>query len=68
MCLFMLSFLVHGGPQLGRLRSPRQGNNMLGSMVSAPDAESGSDDERLLQIGRRMRKFHADPWKVEYVS
>jgi len=64
-CCPFLCTVVHN---LGRLRSPRQGNNMLGSMVSAPDAESGSDDERLLQIGRRMRKFHADPWKVEYVS
>lgn len=30
--------------------------------------ESGSDDEHLLRMKRHMRKFHADIWKVEYVS
>ena len=41
---------------------------MLEWILSAPDAGSGSVDEHPLRIERRMRKFHADIWKVEYVS
>jgi len=64
-CCPFLCTVVHN---LGRLCSPRQGSNMLKLILSAQPAKSGSVDEHPLRIERRMRKFHADIWKVEYVS